>query len=295
LARIAVLGAGAVGGFVGARLALSGHAVTLIGRPALVQGVTAQGMRLDMDGQTLRAPVTVTTDPAAVTGCDWVLIAVKSGDTETAAQAVAPHLSAGTTVLSLQNGIGNLPILTRTLPGPVLPALVYVAVSQIAPGHVQHKGGGRIVIGNGPNAPAAALLFSNAGFQTEISDQAELALWIKLTVNCTLNAVSALTGQPYGRILAQPGAEATLRAITAECRAVARASGIPLPDDIAEQALALTRSMPDQCSSTAQDLAAGKPTEIAHINGEIARRGAALGIPTPLNTALATLVALREN
>jgi len=296
LAQIAIVGAGAVGGYVGARLALSGHSVTLIGRDALVQAVTANGMRLDMDGQTLRAPIaTATTNPAAVAGCDWVLIAVKSGDTETAARAIAPHLTPDTAVLSLQNGISNLPTLSRILPRPALPALVYVAVSQIAPGHVQHKGGGRIVVGAGPGAKAAVHLFTDAGIEADLSDQAETALWTKLTINCALNAVSALTGQPYGKIIAQPGAEVTLRAITAECQAVAQASGITLPADIADQALALTRSMPDQLSSTAQDLAAGKPTEIAFINGEIARRGAALGIRTSLNLALATLVALRES
>lgn len=289
------MGAGAVGGFVGARFALSGVPVTLIGRAGMVEAVADQGMRLDADGKTRRVRVTATTDPAGVADCDTVMIAVKSTATEAAAQAIAPHLSPDATVLSLQNGIGNLPILTRILDRPVLPALVYIAVSQTAPGHVRHLGGQRIVVGLGPRAQTAAQLFTDAGFDTELSDQAETALWVKLTVNCALNAVSALTAKPYGQIITQDGAEETLRAIVAECQAVATASGITLPDDIAEQALSLTRSMPNQLSSTAQDLAAGKPSEIGHINGEIARRGKTLGIPTPLNQALATLVALRES
>ncbi len=291
---IAVFGAGAVGCYYGAMLARAGEAVTLIGRPALVQAVQSRGLRFEKDGRVETLSLPATTDPAAVAGADLVLVAVKSPDTEAAARAIAPHLAPGAGVLSLQNGIGNAAILSAVLGRPALPAVVYVAVALTAPGHVTHKGRGELVLGDGPGADSVAARLMAAGVPCTVSPQAETALWVKLTVNCALNALSALTRQPYGTIIARPDAEPTIRAIVAECQAVAQASGVPLPADILAQVLRIAETMPGQLSSTAQDLMAGKPTEIASLNGEIARRGAALGLPVPLNRALALMVGLAE-
>lgn len=291
---IAVFGAGAVGCYHGAMLARAGEAVILIGRPALVEAVRGRGLLLEKGGTREVLHPQASSDPAAVAGCDLVLVCVKSPDTAQAARALAPHLSPGATVLSLQNGITNAAVLTQALGRPALPAVVYVAVAMAGAGHVVHRGRGELLLGQGPGAQAAAARLTAAGIPTQVSASVEAALWVKLVINCALNALSALTRQSYGAIIAQDGAEATLRALTDECTAVAHASGVTLPDDIFAQVLRIAQTMPEQLSSTAQDLIAGKPTEIAHLNGEIVRRADALGLPAPLNRALALMVTLAE-
>ena len=118
------MGAGAVGCFYGARLAQAGADVVLIGRPALVDAVAAEGLRLDMGGETIRLPVAASADPAAVAGADLVLFCVKSGDTEAAGRQIAPYLAPGAQVLSLQNGVGNAERLAAVIGQLVLPTVV---------------------------------------------------------------------------------------------------------------------------------------------------------------------------
>lgn len=290
MTRVAVMGAGAVGCWIGAMLARAGEAVTLIGRPALVQAVTAQGLRLEMGGRVEVLHPEATTDPAAVAGAGLVLVCVKSGDTEAAGRAMAPHLAPEALVLSLQNGIGNAEALARVTGQSAHPAVVYVAAALAGPGHVLHRGRGELVVG--PAARDAAARLQRAGVPVTVSADVLEALWVKLTINCALNALSALTRQPYGAILGEPGAEDLLAGLVGECGAVARGEGVGLPGDMLAQVLALARAMPGQMSSTAQDLIAGKPTEIAALNGEVARRGAALGIAVPLNASMVVMVNL---
>jgi 2-dehydropantoate 2-reductase len=293
MGTVAIMGAGAVGCYYGAMLALAGERVVLIGRAALVQAVATQGLLLDKDGKTHRAEVTASTDPAAVAGADLVLVCVKSPDTEAAARDLAPHLDPAATVLSLQNGIGNADTLAAILPNPVFPAVVYVAAAMVAPGHVAHHGRGELVLPPGTEAAAQRLIA--AGIPCEVTPEALTALWSKLTVNCALNAVSALTRQPYRVLNRTEGILSLMQALTDECVAVAQASGVALSDDIFAQVRRITETMPNQLSSTAQDLMAGKPSEIEHLNGDLARRGAALGIATPLNAAMAALVRAAES
>ena len=291
---IAIMGAGAVGCFHGARLALAGEEVVLIGRPALVEAVRAGGLRFDSGGQSVTVQMAATDDPAAVAGAELVLVCVKSGDTETAGRAIAPHLPAGAVVMSLQNGIGNADRLAAVLGRAVVPASVYVAARMVGPGHVEHLGRGDMMIGEGPASAAIAARMGRAGIPVTVSADTLRAQWSKLVLNCTLNAISALTRQPYGPILAAPGAEPLLRGILDECLAVARAEGVDLPATLWDDVVRLCAAMPGQYSSTAQDMMRGHPTEIAYLNGEILRRGQAAGIPVPLNGLLVLLVGLAE-
>ena len=228
----ALLGAGAVGSYYAARLALSGERVILIARPAAALSIAEKGLQLEENGETRTARVEATDDPARVAQADLVLVCVKSPDTAQAARDLAPHLAPGTTLVSLQNGLGNAETLTAITGHPALPGLVYTALSLTAPGHVLHKGGGRVVIGAGPGAETAAARLTAAGIPAEVSSQATAALWTKLAVNCALNALSALSGQDYGTIAAHPDTEPTLAAILDECRMVAAAEGVTLPADL---------------------------------------------------------------
>ena len=288
------MGAGAVGCYYGGRLALAGQAVTLIGRPALVQAVSQAGLIVEEGGQRHIARPDATEDPAGIAGADLVLICVKSGDSEAAARAIAPHLAPGATILSLQNGIGNADLLAEVLGRPVGAVVVYVAAEMAGPGHVRHNGRGELILTPGTGAEAAAERFTAAGIRAEVSASAPVALWTKFTINCVYNAISALTRQAYGVIDAQPGAHDVMRAVMQECRAVAAASGVTLPDDLWQKVLDVAQQMAGQHSSTAQDMRRGKPTEIDALNGAVVRRAAALGLQAPVNTALWVMVKLAE-
>lgn len=291
---IAIMGAGAVGCYYGGRLSLAGQTVTLIGRPALLQAVMQSGLTVEEGGQRRITHPLATDDPAGVAGADLVLVCVKSGDTAAAARAIAPHLAPWATILSLQNGIGNAELLTQVLGRPVIAVVVYVAAEIAGPGHVRHNGRGELILTPGAGAEAAALRLAAAGIRAEVSPEAQVALWTKFTINCCYNAFSALTRQPYGVIDAQPGARDLMRAVMEECIAVAKASGVSLPEDLWQKVLDVARQMAGQHSSTAQDMRRGKPTEIDQLNGEVVRRAAALGLTVPVNNALWVMVKLAE-
>ncbi len=292
---IAVMGAGAVGCYYGALLAEAGEAVTLIGRTALVQAVAERGLIFEDAAGQRRVDLAASDTPTAVSGADLVLVAVKSGDSEAAARAILPHLAPDAIVLSLQNGVSNAETLSQVLGRPVVPVVVYVATDMGGPGHVRHHGRGELVLAEAPGAEAAAARLRRAGIDATVSPQAATAMWTKFTINCTLNAISALTQQPYGRILAEPGAAEVMRSAMAECLTVARASGIALPETLWPEVERICATMPGQFSSTAQDLRRGKRTEIGHLNGEIVRRAAKLGLEVPVSRTLTVLVRLAED
>ena len=162
------------------------------------------------------------------------------------------------------------------------------------PGHVRHNGLGDLILGPSAASGGIAAAFDAAGIPTTVSERAVDALWGKLILNCAWNALSALTQRPYGWLIRREGVVAAIGDVVDECVAVARASGVSVPDDILERGLRLGTTMADQRSSTAQDLARGRRSEIDHLNGFVVRRGLALGIPTPANRLLHTLVKLAE-
>ncbi|HEY5797341.1 MAG TPA: 2-dehydropantoate 2-reductase [Bosea sp. (in: a-proteobacteria)] len=292
--KIAIMGAGAVGCYYGAMLARAGHAVTLITRPQHVQAIRERGLVFETRAFTETLRVEATTEASGVAEAEIVLFCVKSGDTASAGRDMAPHLAAGASILSLQNGVDNAERLQEVLGRPVIPTAVYVASEMSGPGHVRHHGRGELVIGPGPSSVQIAEVFGQAGIPTEISGNVVGALWSKLIVNCAYNALSAIPQLPYGRMIAVEGIRACMKEIVAECLAVARQSGIQVDDDILDKVLALAAAMPDQSSSTAQDLARGKATEIDHLNGYVVRTGAKLGIATPANRLLTAIVKLME-
>ncbi|MBU6419319.1 MAG: 2-dehydropantoate 2-reductase [Proteobacteria bacterium] len=292
--RIAVMGAGAVGCFFGALLAQAGHEVVLIGRAAHMDAVRANGLLLERAAETEHVRLEASTAADAVAGAGLVLFCVKSDDTEAAGRQMAPHLAADAMVLSLQNGIGNAQRLEAVLHRPVYQAAVYVAVEMAGAGHVRHHGRGELIIGLQPGAEALAGTLRAAEVPVEISAEVEGLLWTKLVLNCAYNALSAITSQPYGALLAVEGAEILIHNILAECEAVARAEGIVLPAGLEQIVLQTGRDMARQFSSTAQDIMRGRRTEIDYLNGYVVRLGAVHGVATPLNQALTVMVKIIE-
>jgi len=293
--HIAVMGAGAVGCYYGGMLAHAGHSVMLIGRQRHVDAVRRDGLLLDTLGFRAQVPLAASTEASAVAGAELVLVCVKSTDTEAAAAAMAPYLARGAVLLSLQNGVDNADRLQALLPDQaVLPAVVYVATEMAGPGHVKHHGRGELVIGPSPASDDIVALFASAQVAVQISDNVAGELWAKLILNCAYNALSAITQLPYGRLVQGEGVQAVMRDVMDECLAVASAAGVVVPGDAWAAVQRIAQTMPTQLSSTAQDLALVRRSEIDHLNGLVLRRGAALGVATPVNRVLHTLVKLLE-
>ena len=292
--QVAVIGAGAVGCYYGGLLLRAGHDVTFIGRRTHVDAINAHGLLLDTQSFKGHLPAKAATDTAALASPDLVLFCVKSADTEEAGRSLAGRLRPETSILSLQNGVDNPQRLRGVTGHPVIPAVVYVGSEMAGPGHVRHHGGGDLAIGASPASEALAQTLDAAGIRTTIADDIETTLWSKLVINCAFNALSAVAGISYGPMLEVEGTRDVVASAVQEAVTVARASGVSMPDDLLERILKIPAAMPNQMSSTAQDLARGKPSEIDFLNGYVVRKGAELGIPTPTNHALQVMVKLVE-
>jgi 2-dehydropantoate 2-reductase len=293
------MGAGAVGCFFGGMLARAGADVTLIARGRHLEALARDGLFLDSIHFRQRVPVRASAEPAAVRGAELVLFSVKTVDTETVAKSVAPHLSPGAIILSLQNGVDNVARISAASGLSALASVVYVAASLPEPGRVRHAGRGDLVIGNSPAQQVAAIrdTFEPAGVPCRLSDNLDGELWQKLALNCCGNAVSALTKSGYGPAVRNPLVREVMQTALDEARAVARAAGVRLPDDGPENsanAMNLLENYGSATSSTEQDIARGRRTEMDSLNGYVARRGAELGVPTPVNRTLYALVKLLE-
>ncbi len=292
--KFAVMGAGAVGCFYGAMLARAGHEVVLIGRPQHVEAINRDGLRMDTRTFDEYVRLPASTEISAAQGADVVLFCVKSTDTESAAQQLKPYLAPSTLLLSLQNGVENADTLRQCVTQEVAAAVVYVATEMAGPGHVKHHGLGELVIEPSHASEAVAQAFIGAGVPTEISDNVRGAAWAKLIINCAYNALSAITQLTYGPISKGEGVADVMRDVVVECLAVAKADGVNVTADIPTAIVRIAETMPTQSSSTAQDVARGKRSEIDHLNGLIVRKGAELGVPTPANRVLWSLVKLIE-
>lgn len=297
--NIAVLGAGAVGSYFGGMLARSGVSVTLIGRPAHVDAILKDGLFIDGIKIKERIAIGASTDVGAVHDADVVLFSVKTLDTESAAREMAPHLRPNALVLSLQNGVDNAERIRSATRIEAVSTVVYVGASIPVPGVVKHVGAGHLVVGDGGSRHAEiadlAATFERAGVPCRISQEINVELWMKFHLNLAYNAISALTQASYGRVAADERSWALMERITTEVRAVAAARGVRLDEKKLLDGLTfIATSIPQAMSSTAQDIAKGKPTEIDSLNGYLAKLGADAGVDVPVNQTLYALVKLLE-
>lgn len=298
--RIAVVGAGAVGGYFGGMFARAGAPVVFVGRKHFADAVTAKGLVLDKAEGREQIKARATVEMSAVRDSLLILFCVKANDTSATAKQMARFVRPDATVVCLQNGVDNADRVRAATDITVLPAAVYVAVSVPEFGHVKHLSRGDLITGpQSDRTSEVANLFGRAGISCRISDNIEGELWLKLLCNCALNAISALGHVRYGQIIENPDVKQLMEHIVDEVLAVAGAARVVLPSVHDQKsgmaaAMHLARQMADAFSSTAQDLSRGRPTEIDALNGYIARRGAELGVPVPVNHALFTLVKLAE-
>ena len=306
--RIAVLGAGALGSVVAARLLLAGHQVVAVDRPgsAHLAMIAANGLELtELDGRTRRIALPVRAPAAAIVGADLLLVLVKAWATEAAIAAIRGDLPPGTMVLSLQNGLGQATAIRRGLgaeTGGAAIDLVVGATAQAArrlgPGRVRHSGAGATVIGregarvDEPLKRLAATL-TDAHLPTTAVEDIACHLWRKLAVNVAINGVTALAGVANGAVATDPALRAAAAILAAEVARVARALGLEIGD--AEAAVvAVAHETATNRSSMLQDFDQGRRTEVEAIYGAVLAEATRLGLDLPATRVVAALLGARE-
>ena len=293
--RIAIMGSGGTGGYFGGLLARAGEEVTFIARGAHLEALRMQGLTVKsrLAGE-FTLPVQATDTPNEVGPVDLILFCVKTYDTDTAAESIRPLIGAETMLLSLQNGVENAERIAQIAGhNSGLGAVAYVVSAIEAPGVIaQTAGPGRIILGElagGSSAPVERLqsVLHRAEIAAEVHPDVRIAIWQKFLFICAFSGVTALTRVPIGSILADSVTHDLFRGTLEEAEAVARASGIELPEDCVEQALATAQAVePWGRGSMYHDLAYGLRLELEALNGEVVRRADQHDIQTPLNFAI---------
>lgn len=304
--RISIIGIGALGCLLGAKLGAVAD-VSLIGRwPEQIAAIQQDGLWLEHpNGELSNHRLNVTTESRPISASDIVLVAVKSRQTGTAAELIVQQLGPRSLVISLQNGLNNRERLAHTLgSNRVTLGVTSEGATVQAAGKVRHAGHGQTHLGRDIKLDHTQLvhleeiadLFNLAGLETTIVDNTAGLLWGKLAVNAAINPLTALLKVPNGYLLKHPGLVDLMSRAAMEVAAVALASGIVLPfADAAEQAIAVAQATATNHSSMLQDISRGVPTEIDAICGAVAALGRDVGVPTPLNACLYTLVKRVEN
>ena len=301
--RIAVMAAGAVGGYFGARLVQGGHEVAFVARGRQLEALRGRGLRVESPlGDVHLADVQVTDDPARIGAVDLVLFSVKLWDTLEAAQAVKPLLGADTAVVSFQNGVVKDDILRQALgAGHVIGGLCYIAATIAEPGLIRHSGTlQKLVFGeyDGSLSPRVRQFrdaCAGSGIDTEVSSQIEQAIWEKFVFLVGLSGTTSLARTPIGPIRSHPRSRSFLHDVMEEVVQVARAQKVPLPPDYADQRLAFTDTVPaGMTSSMHHDLEQGNRLEVPWLSGDVAGRGARLGVATPCNRAIFDILSVHS-
>ena len=301
LPKIAVVGAGAVGCYFGGLFAKAGFPVTLIAREHQVALLNDEGLKMVWEDHDETVPVFASTQYSALADVAYVLIAVKSQATLSTAEQIAPHLKSNVVLLSLQNGLDNASLLKTHISQTCFSAMVYAAIAMSAPNEVTHFGAGNLIIGNTiPGQDKDRLNFLSemlrlAKIPTKVSETMLEVMWEKFIINCVFNALSAIAHIKYAQLMQSPGIPDLADQIRSECFLIAKHEGVILDEQHITDAIAqIPIHMPQQYSSTAQDIAKGKATEIDYLNGSIVEKGKQHGIPTPINQMLYTLIKMRE-
>ena len=299
--KIAVVGAGAVGGYFGAMLARSGAPVILIGRPAFAEAVHHNGLLID--GLHFRETIAVdtATELRAARDAEIILFSVKTTDTEQIARELSKIVKGKPIVVSLQNGVDNIERIRSVWNVDAVAAAVYVAVAMERPGHIIHTGRGDLIIGPvNDTTRQLSSLFEHAKIPCRITDNIVDELWTKLVWNCAANAVSAVSKVTYGRLTSNADGVRLITNVVDEVLSVAKAAGIhPVGLDVANPGDLVAQNLREQMSaamsSTSRDIAKSKKTEIDSLNGYVFRLADKLGVPAPVNHTLYTLVKFLES
>ncbi len=283
---VAVVGVGAIGTVLAARLLAAGRDVTCCVRRPFDE------LRLDAPDGAIALGARVVTDPAAVTPASWVLLATKAHQTDGAAAWLAALVDDETRVAVLQNGVEHAARVSRWVPRRrVVPVVVQCPAERVAPGHAVQRGGARLVVAADSEGRRFAALLSGTGIDCELSDDFVTAAWDKLCANAVGGALAALSAKPLPEV-AHPAKASIARALALECASVARAEGARLSDAAALAVAArIAGATQGGAPSILRDRLRGEPLEWDARNGVVVRLGARHGVPTPVSARACELLA----
>jgi 2-dehydropantoate 2-reductase len=300
--KIAVLGAGGVGGYFGGRLAAAGHEVGFIARGEHLAALRRDGLTVEsVAGDFKLDSVVATDDPAEIGEVDYVLLGVKTWQLETAIAALGPLVGPNTAVVTTQNGV-EAPQQVADVTGQdsVLPGAAEVVAFLDGPGRVRHIGGlGKLTFGEWDNRPSERVdrlrdALQEAGLTAVVPNDVWVALWSKFLALGSFGAVATLADSPYGVLRSRPGIRDLIVESMNEIKQVAKATGVQLPADAVGNTLAFLDSLPEAGTTSLQrDINSGKPSELEAWTGAVVRLGRATGTPTPINDILYELTSAR--
>ena len=299
--KIAFMGAGGVGGLIGARLGHVGCDVSFVARGAHLAAMRSHGLKLESGVGNVHLPKPrVTDDPATLGQVDLVIFAVKMRDTESAARAILPLIGPDTGVISLQNGVVKDDILRPIIGAKALMGgVAYMGTAISRPGVIEHTGTvQRVVFGeyDGRRSKRAETLLEwcrKAGLDAAISDDIRRTLWEKFAFLVGMAAVTATMRLPIGPIRSHPLTRQFYLEAMAEAAAVGRAHGVKLPEDFAEERMRFVDTLPATMTASLQlDLERGNPLEVEWLSGSVVKLGAAVGVPTPIHRAARDILIL---
>lgn len=293
--KIAIIGAGGVGGYFGAHLAAAGSDVTFIARGAHLAAMREHGLKIESPVHPLLLkPAQVTDDPAPVGPVDLVMIAVKLWSTEDAVKTAKPLVGPDTAVVSFQNGVDAVDVISKNLgKSHVMGGVAHIAAVIDRPGVIRHNGAmAKLTFGEldgtaSPRAEALLAACKAAGIEAYLSDDIQRLIWEKFVFLAGLSGMTSLTRSPIGAIREDTLTRDMLRGVMGEVVAVARAKNVNLPADIVDRQMAFADGLPpDMISSMLGDLQRGNRLELDWLAGAVVRLGLDHAVPTPLNRAI---------
>jgi 2-dehydropantoate 2-reductase len=296
----AFVGAGGIGGYLGARLAAAGEDVVFIARGHHLEAMQREGLRLKSpEGDVRLERVRATNDPAGIGPVDVVVAGVKLWDLESAMRSALPLVGKGTTVVGFQNGVEKEAVLGRVAGADrVVGGIAYISTEIEAPGVILKKGTlERFILGELDTTKSARVerlcgALSKAGIKAELSTDITREIWEKFVFLACNAALTTLLRLPLGPIRENPHSRELLLDALREAVAVARAKQVALPQNFAEDRLAFMDGLgPETRASMSVDLERGNRLEVEWLSGAIARMGRELGVPTPVHRVVADALA----
>ena len=296
--RIAIIGAGGVGGYFGARLQAAGSDVAFVARGAHLDALRERGLRVESPkGDLHLAHVQATDNPATVGVVDAVLLTVKMYDLDAASRMLTPLIGRDTVVVTLQNGVEAIDIVARRVGREhVAGGVAYIAAVIAEPGVIRHTSLDSLIFGELDRRRSERLVALeqaclHAGFSARVSDDIDLDLWSKFARLSVFSGMTAVTRSTMGVLRSDPELLAMLVAACQETIAVGRARGVALPDRLMDEILQMVHTLPHHAkASMLEDLERGRRLELPWLSGAVVRLGAAAGVPTPIHSFIATVL-----
>jgi 2-dehydropantoate 2-reductase len=296
--KIVFVGAGGVGGYFGARLIASGEDVAFVARGAHLEALQTRGLRVESPKGNLRLhDIKATSDAAALGVADVVFLTVKMYDLEHAARSIAPLVGSNTAVVTLQNGVEAVDIVSAAIPrANVVGGVAYVAAVIDEPGVIRHTSLDALIFGelDGSRSERLSALEAAclaAGFGARVSDAIEVDLWSKFARLSVFSGMTAVTRSTMGVLRGDPELYEMLQAACRETIAVGRARGVDLPETLMDEILGMVQSLPAHAkASMLEDLERGKRLELPWLSGAVVRLGKTVGVATPIHSFIATVL-----